>query len=85
MTLDDLRIDQHGVITECLGNDAAVCRLSEMGLVPGVSVRLVRRAFLGGPIEIQVGQTHLAIRRYVAQNVRIEVVESGHAGESSPQ
>lgn len=37
-------------------------RLSELGLVPGTLFTYVRRAPLGGPMEILFGQTRLAIR-----------------------
>ena len=77
MTVDDLRIDQLGVITECLADNTALGRLSEMGLIPGATVRLVRRALFGGPLEVQVGQTHLALRRQLARAVLVDVRESG--------
>ncbi|MFM7774243.1 MAG: ferrous iron transport protein A [Candidatus Kapaibacterium sp.] len=46
-------------------------RLSELGLVPGTLFTYVRRAPLGGPMEVLFGQTRLAIRP--SRNVDIVV------------
>ena len=42
--------------------ETAAVRLREMGLLPGASIRMVRRAPLGCPIEFEVGGARLALR-----------------------
>jgi ferrous iron transport protein A len=42
--------------------EKAAVRLREMGLLPGASIRMVRRAPLGCPIEFEVGGARLALR-----------------------
>jgi len=47
-------------------------RLLEMGMTPGVTVRLVRAAPLGDPIEVLVRGYHLSVRKSEAAAVEIE-------------
>lgn len=47
-------------------------RLLEMGVTPGVTVRLVRAAPLGDPIELLVRGYHLSVRKCEAAAVEIE-------------
>ncbi len=47
-------------------------RLEAMGLVPGKEVRVLRRAWFGGPLVVRVGMTtEVAIRRAEATQVRL--------------
>lgn len=56
-----------------LGPDAALsARLMEMGLLPGTPVRVVRRAPLGDPIDLEVRGYHLSIRRSEARAISVE-------------
>lgn len=48
-------------------------RLMEMGVVPGVSVRVVKSAPFGDPIEIRLPGYSLAMRRAEARTVVVEV------------
>jgi Fe2+ transport system protein FeoA len=56
------------------GNNAISKRLMEMGVVPGVSVRVVKSAPFGDPLEIRVRGYHLAMRKNEAD--AIEVTDS---------
>jgi len=49
----------------------------EMGLIPGVPVRMVKSAPFGDPLEIRVRGYSLALRRNEAEAVELEKV-SGH-------
>jgi len=68
-SLDDLVSGEVGLIVRIDGAGLARGRLIEMGLTPGVRVRLVRRAPFGDPIEIDVLGNHFAIRRELASLV----------------
>ncbi|HET7903174.1 MAG TPA: FeoA family protein [Candidatus Eisenbacteria bacterium] len=46
-------------------------RMSELGLVPGTEVRMIRRAPFGDPIEFVVRGTHFSIRRDEAEGIRV--------------
>ena len=62
------------VIREIDGDAPAVRRLMDLGLVPGTTVRLVRRAPLGDPLEVIVRGTHLSLRRSEAGRFHVELV-----------
>ena len=49
-------------------------RMSELGLVPGTEVRMVRRAPFGDPLEFVVRGTHFSIRRAEAEGIRVVAV-----------
>ncbi|MSU22188.1 MAG: ferrous iron transport protein A [Pedosphaera sp.] len=49
-------------------------RLREMGLLPGTTIKLVRWAPLGDPLEVKVRGYHLSLRK--AQADHIEVIYS---------
>ncbi len=46
-------------------------RLLEMGLTPGASVKVLNVAPLGDPLEIEVRQSRLSIRRSEAKQVEV--------------
>jgi Fe2+ transport system protein FeoA len=46
----------------------------EMGLIPGASVRVVKSAPLGDPIQILVGNYHLALRRQEARSIHVTLI-----------
>lgn len=56
---------------------AARQRLAEMGLLPGVEVEVVRRAPLGGPVEIRLENSSLTLRRREAASVEVEEAPVG--------
>ena len=70
MTLSDLAPGEHGTI-EKYETDNPPPRLMEMGLVPGTTVEVVRRAPLGDPINLKVRGYHLSIREHEAALIYI--------------
>ena len=71
-TLAELEIGGAGVIEGVTGRDAMTVRLLEMGLVPGTPVRVLRRAPLGDPLQLQVRGYHLSLRAAEAARIRLE-------------
>lgn len=61
-----------GVIRKILGSGVAKKRYMEMGLTMGQQVKLVKAAPLDDPIEIQVRNYRLSLRRAEAENILIE-------------
>lgn len=72
MNLDRLKVGESGTITSVDESDAAMLRLSEMGLVPGETITVLREAPFGDPIEVRVMHTHLCLRRRDASAVLVE-------------
>ena len=49
----------------------------EMGVVPGVKIRVVRTAPLGDPIQVCIRNYHLALRRVEAETIIVlEIAQS---------
>lgn len=71
VSLDRIAIGLSARITTVNGGDATALRLLEMGLTPGVSVRVVAHAPLGDPLELEVRGYRLSLRRSDAARVAI--------------
>lgn len=71
MNLEDLSVGKSAKIVAVHGNGETPRRLMEMGVVPGVEVRLVKSAPFGDPIEIRLLGYNLAIRRNEAASIEI--------------
>ena len=51
-----------------------ITHLEAMGIIPNKPIRVLRKAWLGGPLHIRVGTTtELVLRRQEAQNIFIQV------------
>lgn len=59
-------------VRDVFGDDAVTLRLLEMGLTPGVVCRVIGRAPLGDPLEIEVRGYRLSIRRAEAARVAVD-------------
>ena len=72
MKLSELPPGGSAVLSGMPASGASFVRLREMGLLPGTRVRLVRRAPLGDPLEIEVRGYRLSLRRDEADHVLVE-------------
>lgn len=75
MTLASLKPGEQALITQVDGGGAISRRMADMGVVPGQRVRLLRVAPLGDPLELQVMDYHLSLRRAEAQRVRVRPLD----------
>ena len=71
--LDELPVGQQAWVLEIDGADDISLRLLEMGLTPGVALRVVGRAPLGDPLELEVRGYRLSLRLSEAARVEIEL------------
>lgn len=67
-----LRPGDRAKVVQVHGQGATSARILEMGLTPGVVVKVVGTAPLGDPIELEVRGYRLSLRRSEAGNVEIE-------------
>ncbi|MCS7114267.1 MAG: FeoA family protein [Nitrososphaerota archaeon] len=74
-TLIELAEGEKGVVVKALGGFILVRRLAEMGLTPGVEVRLVKKGSFGGPVEVEVRGVALALGRSIASKVLVKPVK----------
>lgn len=72
MTLDNLELNQRATVASLGGPRAFVRRLLSLGVAPGCSIQVVRRAPLGDPLQVQVGRLQLSIRRSEASHVALQ-------------
>jgi ferrous iron transport protein A len=68
-TLAELRVGAVAKVARVEGTDDISCRLMEMGLTPGASVRVVGFAPLGDPLELEVRGYRLSVRKSEAARV----------------
>lgn len=73
--LSEMSEGSEGVIGGIGG--AWAIRTMEMGVIPGERIRVVRRAPLGDPIEVEVKGYRLTIREAEAREVEIEGEAAG--------
>lgn len=71
MTLDRIPFGTMARVASVEANDAHGLRLMEMGVLPGVPLRVIKAAPLGDPIEICVHNYHLALRRSEARSITV--------------
>ncbi len=71
MTLADLPIGKEARVTQMKGTGSVTRRLMEMGVIPGVAVRVVKMAPFGDPIEVRVRGYSLAMRRAEAELIEV--------------
>jgi len=76
-TLAQLPVGSRAKVARIDGADELSCRLMEMGLTPGVELRVVGVAPLGDPLELELRGYRLSIRKSEAQRVAIEQLEAG--------
>lgn len=70
-TLADLPVGTNAKVVLIRENGTISKRLMEMGIVPGVSVRIIKTAPFGCPMEIRVRGYNLALRRSEAAGIEI--------------
>ena len=60
--LNTLNAGKTAVIKEFVNNARLQSRLVEMGAIPGIKVRIVKKAPFHGPIELKIRSYHLILR-----------------------
>src|SRR4051794_30131156 len=70
-TLAELSRGESAVIASISGSTSAKLHLMEMGLTPGTTIRVVRVAVFGGPMDITVRGYRLSLRREEARAIQL--------------
>lgn len=73
MTLDELKIGAEAVIERVGGERSFRRRILELGLLPGATVRVLRVAPLGDPLELWSRGAKLSIRRQEAKEILVAI------------
>jgi Fe2+ transport system protein FeoA len=70
-TLTDVPFGATVMISELLHDGDLRARLFEIGLLPGARIRLVRRAPLGCPVEVDVSGARFSLRRHLLDSILV--------------
>lgn len=73
MTLDVTPYGKSARVISIAGDGVVSLRLMQMGLVPGVAIRVVKSAPLGDPIQVRVRDYDLLLRRCEAQTISVTI------------
>ena len=73
--LDEFKIGETGLIKKVEGEGRLRRRLFDMGVTPGATVYLRKKAPLGDPIEVTIRGYELTLRKSEAALVILEVEE----------
>lgn len=79
-TLSDVAPGTGCTIHRLYGHGPARQRLLDLGFQPGRTVKVLRNAPLNDPVEVQLGDTFIALRRHEADHVEVDPAsETSHA------
>ena len=73
--LSNLEQGPSAVIASIPSGDTSMTRLRELGLLPGTTIKIIRRAPLGDPIEISVRGSLISLRANEAKLIEMRPVE----------
>ena len=74
LTLADISVGGSAEVVEVLGDDSLAARIMEMGIVEGQMVRVIGRAPLGDPIELETCGYRLSLRKTEARRVTVTTI-----------
>ena len=74
--LDEFKVGETGLIKKVEGEGRLRRRLFDMGVTPGATVYLRKKAPLGDPLEVTIRGYELTLRKSEAQLVVLEVEDA---------
>lgn len=74
--LSELEPGDTGVVVKIVGSSSTRRRIMDMGVVRGTKVVLIRRAPLGDPVELEIRDYNLSLRKREAENIYVETEDS---------
>lgn len=72
MTLKELKPGQQGTVASIGTTGPMKRRIMDMGITPGVEIKVVKVAPLGDPIEVNVRGYELSLRKEEAQQIQMQ-------------
>ena len=67
--------DETGVIANLGNRNDSKLRLAEMGLMPGIEVRMIKKTPFGGPVQIKINNYYLTLRKEDAELIFLEDIK----------
>ena len=75
-TLYKLEENESAQIVLLNNSNATQVRLAEMGIMPGIGVRMIKKTPFGGPIHIKINNYYITLRKEDASLITIKSLES---------
>ena len=75
-TLVDLRFGDSAQVVALSGQDALCCRLTSLGFLPGIQIKLISKLPFGGPVTVDILGGRVALSREDAQTIQVVAVHS---------
>ena len=72
-TLKEIPCDQTVKVVKLHGDGAIKRRIMDMGVTPGVEIRVVKVAPLGDPVEVNVRGYELSLRKDEAAQIQVQM------------
>jgi ferrous iron transport protein A len=72
MTLRDLNPGESGTVVSIGQKGPLKRRLMDMGITPGIGIKVVKVAPLGDPVEVNIRGYELSLRKDEAQQIIVE-------------
>ena len=72
MTLRDLKMGQEGIVVSIGEKGPMRRRIMDMGITPGASIKVIKVAPMGDPIEINIRGYELSLRKDEASQIVIQ-------------
>mgnify|MGYP001251771295 CR=1 FL=1 len=73
--LYEISKDETGIITNLDNKNNSKLRLAEMGLMPGIEVRMIKKTPFGGPVQIKINNYYLTLRKEDAELIFLEDIK----------
>ena len=73
-TLNKLSVGDEAIV-ESLGDDDAALKLIEMGILIGEQIRVERKAPLGCPVSITIGDSVVSLRMSEAAKIKVTKIK----------
>ncbi|MBF2017852.1 MAG: ferrous iron transport protein A [Rivularia sp. T60_A2020_040] len=71
MELSSLKVGETAVILELSGEQSLQQRLLALGFRPGKRIKILRKAWLNGPLHIKIGTTEVMVRRRDTSAIKV--------------
>ena len=75
VSLSKMKVGEMGEVQELTGQGEICHRLSEMGIVRGTRLEVVRFAPLGDPMDIKIRGYHLSLRLQEADVIQVSLLK----------
>lgn len=81
-SLEQLKPGQSALVAGFDEGAPLLKRLQELGFLPGARVKVLRRALLGDPIQVEIAGSLLSVRKREARQIRVEIQPAAAESEA---